>query len=413
MSILDISRSNTALQFLNERIKHHDYRGEHLSQHNRYNMLKVLDILKLLSKYLDNEGFLTIRTTDITNRPKNNPDEIEYDKLCNEVKQITGIGTQDPLRKNLFVDFHRMGLIDRYNKKKEIYGPYDRGIKKFVSLTDKAKRLLKENDILKQYFLFSQSVNQLLKGIIDALLLIISEENNINYIGIYEYMFFVTALNKQKNHVTIQELISLIQSFRVLSIEQRKGVITTLKKELKPINYKGNKKNKRDFHNWKNESQQIFDLLGQTVYFEERDRHKENHRVVLRADANSFAKEDDIRLNRSLKEKKQYLKEHSIDKKIGFELHHIIPLSSSTSREHFLLLDDWKNMLYIDGYNHAKLTQTSNIHNILEFQIHDVILSNYSRETILLTKNQDVLYKVALQNKMTNYNKKLHDIKNN
>ncbi len=46
------------------------------------------------------------------------------------------------------------------------------------------------------------------------------------------------------------------------------------------------------------------------------------------------------RLDRSLNEKYLYFKNHKIEKSIGFELHHVVPLSWAESVLHFKLLDN-------------------------------------------------------------------------
>lgn len=54
-------------------------------------------------------------------RPHNTEEEGIYAEFCNEAKNLVEIGTQDAMRKNLFVDLHRMGLIERYDKNKKLY----------------------------------------------------------------------------------------------------------------------------------------------------------------------------------------------------------------------------------------------------------------------------------------------------
>ncbi|GAA9062574.1 hypothetical protein BTM312_03950 [Helicobacter pylori] len=66
--------------------------------------------------------FLQIRTTDMSKRPSNIIGEEAYakvvDNICKSEMPQDNLGkknqvTQDSLRKNLFVDMHRMGLIER------------------------------------------------------------------------------------------------------------------------------------------------------------------------------------------------------------------------------------------------------------------------------------------------------------
>ena len=155
MSITNINKGNKALEFIDSRIKDEKYRGAPSSEHNRYVMTQIIDILILLDKYAPNQNLMTIRTIDISRRPENSPDEFVYAQFCNETKQKAGIGTQDAMRKNLFVDMHRMGLIGRYNKHKEPTNPFSRQHVQYVSISSQGLKLIKAKNILDKYFIFS------------------------------------------------------------------------------------------------------------------------------------------------------------------------------------------------------------------------------------------------------------------
>lgn len=71
-------------------------------------------ILRNLYKIVGTEK-LHIRTSDSSKRPINNEKELKYSKYVNEIQKQTGRCTQDSLRKNIFVDLNRMGLINRYS----------------------------------------------------------------------------------------------------------------------------------------------------------------------------------------------------------------------------------------------------------------------------------------------------------
>jgi hypothetical protein len=61
-----ISPGNKALEFIDTRIKNEKYRGYHSSQHNRYTMEQIIDIITLLNRYAPYKKLMTIRTTDIS-----------------------------------------------------------------------------------------------------------------------------------------------------------------------------------------------------------------------------------------------------------------------------------------------------------------------------------------------------------
>jgi len=160
MAINNINSGNIALEFIDSRIRNEKYRGSPSSEHNRYVMTQIIDILILLDKYAPNQNLMTIRTTDISKRPENYSEEFLYAQFCNEAKQKAGIGTQDAMRKNLFVDLHRMGLIERYDKKKEPTDSFSRQNVKYVSISNQGLKLIKAKTILDKYFIFSKGIDR-------------------------------------------------------------------------------------------------------------------------------------------------------------------------------------------------------------------------------------------------------------
>jgi type II restriction enzyme len=253
-----------------------------------------------------------------------------------------------------------------------------------------------------RYFVFAKGLDFVFKGIIANLIEILREYKKVS---IYELMFFVTAIDISKDEfsfaITQTEAIKPIKKFNLLSPTQKNAVIGMVKKELNPRNYSGNKTDKRDFHNWKNESQQIMTLLKETPYFEIRD---ENIYLSTQKDfSDALAK----RLNRSLDAKYLYFQNHKIKAVKGFELHHIVPLSWSESIHHFKLLDKWENMLYIDGFSHAKITQNSNRNVHLTSDNNDFILDDFSDNQVFLKFQDNVIYLIELQTKLLKYNHEL------
>ena len=108
MTLSDISKGNEALEFIEKRLLDEKYRESKSSQHNRYVMSQIIDILDLLNKFAPKQALMQIRTQDTSKRPHNIPEEYIYAQFCGEVKRKAKIGTQDAMRKNLFVDIHRM-----------------------------------------------------------------------------------------------------------------------------------------------------------------------------------------------------------------------------------------------------------------------------------------------------------------
>jgi len=393
---------NKALEYLEFRIKHENYRGGISSEHNRYTFNQIIKLLELLNKYSPNQKLMAIRTADISKRKENTPEEIIYSKFCSDVKKDTGIGTQDAMRKNLFVDLHRMGFIVRYNKNKEPTDPFKKEAIKFVSISNQGLKLLCEKSIVDKYFIFSKGIDQLLNGQINTVLSLFKdlyEFRKIKHVSCYDYMFFISAIGvPYEFNLTKDQAINLIIEFRALPPTIQKAVIDKLKVNLNPANYSGNKKNLRDFHNWKNKIMQIFYLLEQTIYFDISNEEK----LILAS--KNIDPDFNIKLYRSIRSKDLYFMEHKIKKTAGFELHHIVPISWAESKEHFKILDRWENMLYIDGYSHAKITQNRNRNIILNITADNIVLKDYSDNEIYLVYKNNVLYNLNNKDTLKNYN---------
>ncbi len=402
-----IDPSNASLKFLDNRILSNQYRGLHSSQHNRYTMEQFVKILELLDKYAPKGALLPIRTQDTKKRPTNTPEEEQFAHFCNEAKTLVGIGTQDAMRKNLFVDFHRMGLIVRFNKHKIKTDPYKQTPIKYVGLSEQGLKLVRSNRQLDKYFIFSKGIDALLSGSINYILdLLRDPDYGLNKITLDEYMFFVSAIGLNTDFgICVEECATLIKSFRILGL-RKKAVIEQLKMDLKPENFSGNKTNKRDFQNWRNEAQQVFSLLTQTVYFEIR-----KDELTLRIGAQGFASETEVRLSRSLNEKHLYFSKHGITKKIGFELHHVVPLAYAESKEQFKLLDTWENMVYIDAGNHSKITQNKNRNIFMKPHSNDIELDecehSKSKNSVYFKYQDNILYLLDLQSTMLRRNRLL------
>jgi hypothetical protein len=405
--LLAISHGNEALEFLANRIADDNYRGDVSSQHNRYTKDDVILILTLFNKYAPNGSLMKIRTTDISKRPANNPDEKTFALFCTEVAAKIHKGRQDAMRKNYFVDFHRMGFIARYNKDKKTIAPFETGKIKYVSLTKQGQKLISATDLEEQFFIFSKGIDSMLGGYINILLEIFrSAEYNIDTLTIYEHMFFVSAIHANTVfEIDTQKCIDYINLYRTLSRGQQNAVVKLLKDKMQPQNYSGNKTDKRDFGNWKNKAQQLFYVIRQTVYFEQRD-----NKLVPRELRNAKGETTIlIKLSRSISEKFEYFTNHKVGKArlLGFELHHVVPLSWAESRVQFKLLDVWINMVYIDAFSHAKITQNNNNNVKMENENTTIILSDMIGNDVKLVLNTNVLYSPDNLLKMMDYNTKL------
>lgn len=390
-----------SIAFLQARLMSQDYRGLHLSQHNRYDSNDIYIMLNLFYGLVNNK-LMQIRTTDLKNRPTNLPGEQIYAEYTRLVTLKLGRGTQDSIRKTLFVDFNRMGLINRFDPKGRKISPFQKGKIKYVSLNETALNFIDpNNNIVNRSMSLSKSIDLLLKGLPSQLFQILIQ---LEYITLIEFTFFVSFLGLSLNGKTYSEtdLINFVIEYRNLSKFQKDFIEKEVQAYCIPSNFSGNKNNKWDFHNWLNESQQIFTLLDNVAYFEY-DKQSE----LLRFKANSTLLNSGtplLRVKRSLLEKQKYFANHKVTKQLGYELHHIVPLFWARNPVEFDILDTWENFIYIDGKTHCIITQSGSFYTKLDFLSSKVILSDSFKKSIELDYPSQALYDIHHQNLMLNKN---------
>lgn len=414
-----IDPSNFALEFIKKRIMYDDYRGSAPSQHNRWDIQELISILGILLE-ISKGAPMKIRTTDLSKRPGNSENEASYAEFCNRVRSRVGKGTQDSIRKNLFPDYHRAGWLERLDSNFEKLQAFDRGGVQYVQLSSEGMKLAKSTKLDGQYYLFSKGIDKLLGGLISKILHLLSDDDaKLGYIDLLELTFFISAVGWDSENfgISLSECKKLILEWRKLSKYQRIGVDAHLKKELVKNLDISNKVLQRDYHNWLNASQQAFHLLNQTVYFETREDPASTSMTRLywmQKSVNKMSEAEKVeaankRLARSLAEKHQYFKQHNVTKQPGFELHHIVALAWAESENHFKLLDNWKNMVYIDGFNHAKITQNRNLNVLLDINQPDITLRDFSNYQIDFFYQKNVLWDPNHSALMLDYNQKLLD----
>lgn len=394
--LCNIDVSKKCFEFLAERISDPDYRGMQYSQHNRYDMDFIFTVLNELYAVSGREK-LTIRTTDLRKRPYNLPEEADYAVYTNNLSRKLGRCTQDSIRKNLFVDLNRMGLIERFNTHGEKVYPYQNGVKKFVRISDLGLAFIKTTDLIEKSLLYTRAIDTLTQGLADELLNIVELDG---FVTEHEFQFFLSYRGETLNshRYALSELIEYIHEFRRLSKYQRDYAVKLVKEYCNPNEFHGNKTEKRDYHNWLNETQQLFMLMGQTAYFEACDNEL---RIRISRDSLFTNKE---KLIRSAKEKAEYFKNHGVTKTKGFELHHIIPLCHAKCALEFSKLDVWENMLYIDGYKHSIITQSNNEYMRLSFDGKNVVLRNFADTPLNLEYEKNALYSTKNQDAMLSFN---------
>ncbi|EAK5529334.1 type II restriction endonuclease subunit R [Campylobacter lari] len=407
-------------KYLFNRIQQTNYRGEHLSQHNRYTRNTIITILQELNKILkdNNLTLLKIRTTDMSKQPINTPDELYYALLTNSIAAIEGRITQDSLRKNFFVDMARMGLIKRFKPNGIESNPFSQSRTKFVCITDLGYKLLEKFNTTPQNpfeinRIWTDALTNLHNGFENLLYsfmldLQANEHNSINY---NEFAFFVSDIR----NVSSEKILTMLLEFKRLSLYQREAIINSIKKYANPkennIFNNLRKTQIKDYHNWINEAQQLFMLLNDSVLFGIGDfKEKE---LNIRTGNLGLIQDNEKRLQRSSAQKNQYYIQHNLDKQnlkgLGYELHHIIPLAYARNQNEFSMLDKWENMILIDGHSHAKITQNGSKNILLDFNNFDIIFKDYNipPNIVECIYNQHVKYNTKLKNLMLSTNKSL------
>lgn len=402
----DIDPANKSLAFIDYRLSFNSYRGMESSQHNRYQIDDVYNILKLLNQIRPNKNLLQIRVGDSKDRPNNLPAERDYAEFCKNAKKLTGRGTQDAMRKNFFVDWDRIGLIHRYDINKRLVPPFSRKAIHYVSMSDIGLQFIREPNLVHRNFMFSKLLNEFLKGFVQSTLNVITT-TNLDYITFDELMFFVSAIDHPEYGIKTQECEELITEYRALTRIQKKATIDELKKKLEPKLFEGNKTVQRDYDNWKNKYVQIWGLFKDLPFFIIDEATKTNGKLYLTTSnytAEKYSRKD---MNRSPQAKVDYFTNHQVNKTHGFELDHIIPLLIAENVQEFHYLDDWQNLLYIDGKTHAIKSQKGSNHMILSQDLSNdniLYLSDTSDDTLSVMNGSEGLFNTKFVQKMVNYN---------
>ena len=284
-----------------------------------------------------------------------------------------------------------MGLIHRYNAKGIAQIAFERSTIYAVSLTALAIELIDESKtILERQMIFSRCLDNILLGMATDMIDVLRKLDNLT---VEEYTFFISFNRQKLNGIQydLETLTEYAKEYHALPRAVKDHVVKIVRDYCNPNNFTGDKISKRDFHNWRNEAQQVFMLLDMTVYFEF-DSEQEHMKLMINKDKIFTSVNDITKLKRSYGEKAKYFTSHGITKNIGFELHHIVPLLWARSANEFFILDKWQNMLYIDGGKHAIITQSGNVHMRLCFHGNDIVLFDTCNNKVHLIYNTNVIY---------------------
>lgn len=383
---------NKFLQYISQRIKRDDYRGFHLSQHNRLPFDKVLIILKTINEIAGNQKF-KIHIGD-WHKQKQEGCETYY-KIVDTLNKKIGQCTVNSLKKNIFPDLQRMGLLNRYNNKNQLIDKNKKESVSKVELNWLALKFIAERKPRIQYKIYVETTEKLLEPILDGLFYVLYKE--FETINIYEYMLIFSDAN-----INTSKKIELIKSFRIL---RRTDIIKTLK-EIKNIFVKLNKEaedkiKKRDFLNWYNEALQTFVLLNQTVYF------KTFRKTFLMLSISQEALE--LTRKRSQKQRAKYFIWHKVKGKEGHQAHHICPINYARTKNELEFLDNYKNLIYISDSTHLKIPHDNNLYIKIFLKDDRLFLLDITNPTNKIEITNDVILNPKNIKKMIEYNQKIID----
>ena len=380
--------NNKFFDYLKQRIKRPDYRGYHLSQHNRLPFEKICYLLETIYNNIKDKK-IKIHVGDWKGIKQNCS---EYYKIIDEINKSKDFScTVNSLKKNIFPDLVVMGFLDRFDKNNTLVLGDKRSEIYYVKLSDLAVSFANEKSLLKKYKIYINAAEKLVEPILEELFMILFKE--FDSVNIYEYTFILSDPN-----LTTDQKIDLIKEYRRLKKVQQASIISYIQKEFQEINKRAkNKTEKRDFMNWYNESLQVFNLLNQTIYF------KTFRKTILMLSISQEILE--FVASRSQKEKELYFEYHNVPKKDGYQLHHIYPISYATSRKELELIDNHKNLIYISNRIHSKIPRNNTFVKIEWIQNKLFLVDSVSNERIDITN--DCLLNRTKISEILEYNNKL------
>jgi len=374
--------------YLKQRIKRPDYRGYHLSQHNRLPFEKICYLLETIYNNIKDKK-IKIHVGDWEGVKQNCS---EYYKIIEEINKSKDFScTVNSLKKNIFPDLAVMGFLDRFDKNNTLVLGDKRSEIYYVKLSDLAVSFANEKSLLKKYKIYINAVEKLVEPILEELFMILFKE--FDSVNIYEYTFILSDPN-----LTTDQKIDLIKEYRRLKKVQQASIIFYIQKKFQEINKRAkNRTEKRDFMNWYNESLQVFNLLNQTIYF------KTFRKTILMLSISQEILE--FVASRSQKEKELYFEYHNVPKKDGYQLHHIYPISYATSRKELELIDNHKNLIYISNRIHSKIPRNNTFVKIEWIQNKLFLVDSVSNKRIDITN--DCLLNRTKISEILEYNNKL------
>lgn len=369
--ILSIDQNNRFLPYIMKRLRSDHYRGWHVSQHNRYGLDEVTIILREIHR-VASTNFFAIPPGDYS-RDRSLPTGFEnYQAIVEGIYSQMARGTINSIKKNFFPDLDKMCFLQRKQLQSDAcLSPVSHG-----RLTQKAADFIKAKSVIERYKIFTDGVDNLFGSKISELAeLIYLSDYGEDSISVYEFMFILSDESKSLDK------IGMLSAFRKLNKHKRNRVIALVQRYADPTKFGGNKTAKRDFHNWKNQAQQILNLLKTTVYFEV----DQNEYFRLNTSNTGFFR---ATTERKIAPKRKYFSFHQIEKRAYFELHHIVPISSARNKQDAKVIDDHRNLIYIHRKKHKQISAGGSQHVVLDINPSVAVFSDIAHDDRIKAKNK-------------------------
>ena len=394
--ILDIKRGNRFLEYIIERIQRTDYRGIHVSQHNRYDLDKLVKILQAIHKFAEQDKFSVPKgdTKKDANRLKNiKANHPIFHDIYERLRSQGIVKAPDPLRKNFFVDFSRMGFIEKYDKNDRLRNPFKRTYTAFLKLSADGLKLIESKSLFEKHKIFTDGVERLLKNTLTDLVAAIDLSDYRRERFFFEEYTLIFSDGKLSG----AEKIAMLDEWRSLKRTKREKAVSFIQKYCDPKKFVGDKTRKRDYHNWRNETQQLMRLFKATIYFQVYENQ---------FSLNSGEVFGVFEPKRSQMPKQEYFHKHKIKKIEYYELHHIVPLSYIKNQREYKLIDDYKNLIYLSSERHKEIKKDYIKFRHNNPKIHFVNIHKHS-DVVSAKNNENARFNPSRLPEMEKYNKNL------
>ncbi len=355
-SIEQLAPNNLFLSYIVDRIQDDNYRGIQCSQHNRLSYSYFKSLIQTIYAKAGDEQFCIhigddngIRQTEATT----------YYDIVDTIKALEGKGTINSVKKNTFPDLARAGFLYRFDKQGErITESFSVGEDKntkrrenvwAVRLSPSGVKFVTAGTEFERRKYYTDMVDVLTRSAATELVELLSTDDRFDTVSMAEFMYI---LSDDRENIHYNDKLLYLTEYRRMTQEQKDKLTALLKLYCDPERNHGSKTNARDYHNWKNESQQIFGLLSNSTYFKVVDEQL----LLNNGQYGLFVQ----KAERRQKPKDAYFKYHHISKQTGYELHHIIPFSRVQTQLDAQWIDDERNLIYLSSAKHAEFTATRN-----------------------------------------------------